>query len=66
MSQLENDEKTLEKRSGTNDSQDSRENKTNCFPRDYTLSALFPLNSHLAKINKQRRHNFFIHNRQSC
>ena len=39
MSQLENDEKTLEKRSGTNASEDSRENKTKRFPRDYTLSA---------------------------
>ena len=26
----------------------------------------FPLNNHMAKTYKQRRHKFFIHSRQSC
>ena len=41
------------------------------FPRKHTLLKCFviyldfPLNNHVAKTNKQRWHNFFIHNRQS-
>ena len=50
--------------------QDSRENKTNQFPEGpyikcFVIYLDFPLNDHIAKKNKPRRHNFFIRNRQS-
>ena len=40
--------------------------KLTSFPRDHALSVLyFPLDNHIIKKKKRRRHNLFIGNRQS-